>query len=156
MVKPLRVSVPALLLLFSLLPALACDERRSSTASPVAPSFTVSVPPFSFPSLRQRVEVVSGDGQVAQPGSLLALLVVRVTDGSGVPVENAAVYWRILSGNPALAPMGNAAAFGDAKTSDSTGLTEVRVTLGPEPGTHRIVAWSIFSSNQVIFEATGS
>ena len=165
MVKPLRVSVPALLLLFSLLPALACDEGRPPNGSPVGPSSPVSpVPDFSFPSLSQQVEVVSGDGQMAQPGSLLAPLVVRVTDNSGVPVENAAVFWRILSGDPTLAPMGNAAGDGDAKTfTDSTGLTDVRITLGPEPDTHRIEAKSISTrrgltivSNQVIFEATGS
>ena len=80
-----------------------------------------------------------------------------MTDNSGAPVENATVFWRILSGNPALAPMGNAAGDGDVKTStDSTGLTEVRVTLGPQPGTHRIEARSKFSSTPVIFVATGS
>ena len=158
MIKPLRASVPAMLLLLSLLPALACDEGRGS---PVGPSSVDVVPPsfdfdFDF-DFRQRVEVVSGDGQVAQPGSLLAPLVVRVTDTLGAPVENARVFWTIVSGNLALTPSGNASEGADAVTStDSTGLTQVRVTLGPQPGTHRIEARSKFSSNPVIFVATGS
>ena len=80
-----------------------------------------------------------------------------MTDTLGALVENARVFWTIVSGNPALAPSGNASEGADAVTStDSTGLTQVRVTLGPQPGTHRIEARSKFSSNPVIFVPTGS
>ncbi len=157
MIKPLRVSVPAMLLLLSLLPALACDEGRGS---PVGPSSVDLVPPsfdfdFDFSSLSQRVEVVSGDGQVAQPGSLLAPLVVRVTDNSGAPVENATVFWNVLSGTGELSGMGSV--FADVATrTGATGLSEIRLTLGSQPGVNEVKATSIFSTNQVVFAATGS
>ena len=98
-------------------------------------------------------------------GESLAPLVVRVTDGSGMPVEGTTVFWDVLSGGGELTPMGNVSGGGDADAAtvtSSTGLTEIMLTLGPQAGVNEVKAESIFSNNQsrlaasVIFVATGT
>ena len=90
---------------------------------------------------------------------LLDSLVVRVTNVSGAPVDGATVFWNVLSGAGELSGMGSVSASSDADVATvtgATGLSEIRLTLGSQPGVNEIEARSIFSTNQVVFAAMGS
>ena len=98
---------------------------------------------------------------MGQTGAVLFdSLVVRVTDLSGAPVDGARVLWYVLSGTGELSGVGPAVSVSsdaDVVTSTgATGLSEIRLTLGSQPGVNEVKASSIFSTNQVVFAATGT
>ncbi len=149
----------ALLLLLGTLPAVVCDEGRSSPAAPTSPFADLEFGGLAdslADSLTHRIEMVSGNGQMGQIGAvLLDSLVVRVTNGAGAPVDGATVFWDVLSGTGELSGMGSV--FADVATrTGATGLSEIRLTLGSQPGVNQVKARSFFSTNQVVFAATGT
>ena len=145
-----RSGVPLLLLGMWL--AVACDGR-----SPTAPPDPDPDPPDG--SLFQRVEIVSGDSQTGRTGEMLfAPMVVRVTkSSSGMPAVGVTVFWDVVRGGGELEPMNNNNFDAEATTkTDSNGLTDVGLILGPQPGVNEVRAWTIFGTEAVTFVATGT
>ncbi|MGD2122067.1 MAG: hypothetical protein PVJ76_10005, partial [Gemmatimonadota bacterium] len=79
--------------------------------------------------------LVQGDGQASAPGTPLPVpLKVRVQRaGSGTPVEGAKVRWRMVVG-------AGAEVNPSSVETDSLGIAESLVTLGPEIGTYTVEA----------------
>jgi hypothetical protein len=93
------------------------------------------------------VTIVSGDGQTGAAGApLTAMLVVKVADASGNPVNGATVTWTVTGGggvaNPATGP------------TDANGQAATTWTLGPIPGTNTLQA-SVAGVGTATFTATG-
>jgi hypothetical protein len=91
--------------------------------------------PTGLDTSRLEVVVVKGDGQAAEPESLLpTAFQVRVrTIGNGAPVEGAEVLWEVLEGSGAtLDPA--------VSETNNLGLTATTLTLGPELGIYRVQA----------------
>jgi sugar lactone lactonase YvrE len=92
------------------------------------------------------VTVVSGNNQAASAGAALPNpLVVRVTNSSGAPVPGAMVNFAVVSGSATLSATSVAA--------DSSGLAQVRVTLGNTAGSV-VIAASTGSGLPAYFFAT--
>jgi adhesin/invasin len=73
------------------------------------------------------VQIVSGDGQTAAPGTRLPLdLAVRVVDADGNPVVGAAVSWVVTAGGGRLEPA--------TSTTDADGRASTGWFLGPSVG----------------------
>lgn len=80
------------------------------------------------------MEVVSGNDQVAEQGTLLPdPVVVRVLDSAGAPVPGTVVQFEVVEGNGTVA--------GGTRTTNTSGVAEEQWTLGPDTGSvHRLVA----------------
>jgi hypothetical protein len=113
----------------SIILATACDDALAPR-----PAFVIERGP--------------GTGQVGYAGSkLYQSLQVRVVDVAvdrGVPGKT--VFWTVIEGNGAPSVQ--------KTVTDAAGMTAVEWTLGPEPGTNRVVA-SIDSTARVTFHAIG-
>jgi hypothetical protein len=94
------------------------------------------------------VSIVSGDDQVAPPGTMLPdELVVAVVDGEGNAVVGAAVTWVVTAGGGSLDPA--------TGTTDANGRAATRWTLGPSVGAN--TAQAIVSGvGQAVFSATAT
>ncbi len=83
----------------------------------------------------QRIRIISGDDQLALPGTALGEpLAVEVRDEKGVVFEGVPVTFTVTTGNGILRTASAA--------TDSNGRAESTLTLGPNPGTN-IVAVSV-------------
>ena len=91
----------------------------------------------------------SGDGQTAVLGTALANpLVVVVTDGSGNPVDNAAVTFAIVMGNGSLSRT--------SAVTGADGTASTILTVGTVPGVYRVTAATSVLRNPVVtFAAVG-
>jgi hypothetical protein len=70
---------------------------------------------------------VAGDSQSARAGNEVpAPLLVRLVDGQGQPVHDAAVSWVVGDGGGNVSPA--------TAQTDTAGLASTRLTLGPSPG----------------------
>ncbi len=97
------------------------------------------------------LEIVSGDGQQGAPGVALAQpLVVEVRDQFGDPLPNAALTFRVTTGEGQLS--GRFAV--EHATTDADGRAELILTLGPQPGPN-IVGVSLGGRELVTFSAEG-
>ena len=86
-----------------------------------------------------RYEMVAGDAQSARPGTELAEpLVVRVTDGTGIPRVGQIVNWVVTEGGGHV--------FAGRALTDSLGYAREWWTLGPEPGRNVLEARAVDSS----------
>lgn len=95
----------------------------------------------------ESIEKVNGDNQVVSGGEQLAReLVVRVTDPSGGPVENAWVEW---TPNPANGTLSHA-----LDTTSADGLASVGWSLGPDTATQHVTASLAGTGAAVEFMAT--
>ena len=78
------------------------------------------------------VSIVSGNGQVGLPGTVLPVpIAVRVTS-SGTPIRGKAVNFAVTAGAASVSPA--------AATTDSSGQAKTQVTLGGTPGNVTITA----------------
>jgi hypothetical protein len=94
------------------------------------------------------VSVVSGNDQVAPPGTTLPdELVVAVLDGEGNAVVGAAVTWVMTAGGGSLDP--------GTGTTDGNGRAATRWTLGPNVGANTALA-IVSGVGQAVFSATAS
>lgn len=94
------------------------------------------------------IEVVGGDDQVGEPGSMLAApLVVRVVDQEGEGIPGQAVVWTVSSGGGSTDV--------STTTTNSEGLASVRWTLGPAAGGNTLDA-AVAGVGVATFSATGS
>jgi hypothetical protein len=74
---------------------------------------------------------VSGDGQVAEPGTTLsAPIVVMAADGSGHILPNRVVTFTVASGGGSVSPT--------VVSTDANGLAQTTWTLGATPGTQTL------------------
>jgi hypothetical protein len=104
-------------------------------------------PPPAAPAL---IEVFAGNGQTAQPGTLLANpLVVEVTDQNGDPSPDVTVSWSVVTGGGTIAPF--------TSTTDAAGRASAQFTLGPTGGEQKAQAIvDGLSGSPVEFFATAS
>jgi alpha-tubulin suppressor-like RCC1 family protein len=92
--------------------------------------------------------LVSGDGQSGPVGTALAQdFVVRVNDIAGSPVAGVIVTWATTGGG------GSVSSTSDL--TDASGLSQVRLTLGPSSGTNTASA-AVAGVGNVTFTATGT
>lgn len=92
------------------------------------------------------VLIVSGDGQSAQPGAVLPeALVVRVVDGDGNAVSDAAVTWVVTAGGGSVNP--------ESGTTDAQGQASTTWTLGSAPGVNTVEA-IVSGVGEATFNAT--
>jgi alpha-tubulin suppressor-like RCC1 family protein len=100
------------------------------------------------PSGVATLNLVSGNGQNGIVATALAQdFVVRVDDQAGVPVAGATVTWTIGSGGGSISPT--------TDVTDANGLSQARLTLGPNPGTNTAIA-TIQGITPVTFTAIAS
>jgi len=142
---------------------LTNDQGRSSVLRTLGPASGVQTTTASSEGLAgspvifthtatagnpSNVRIVSGNEQVALPGTTLPeLLVVEVVDGSGNAVVGAAVTWVVTAGGGSLAP--------PTGTTDENGRASTSWTLGP--GTGANAAQAVVSGvGQATFTATAS
>jgi PKD repeat protein len=94
------------------------------------------------------LSIVSGNNQTATAGSQLpADLVVRLVDGTGNGVPDAAVTWVVGLGGGDVTP--------ENGTTDAAGRASARLTLGPNPGENRVDA-VVSGVGIVSFKAIGT
>jgi PKD repeat protein len=94
------------------------------------------------------LSIVSGNNQTATAGSRLpADLVVRLVDGTGNGVPNAAVTWVVGLGGGDVTP--------ENGTTDAAGRASAQLTLGPNPGENRVDA-VVSGVDIVSFKAIGT
>lgn len=85
-------------------------------------------------SPREIIERISGDGQVAPPGSALDRpLVARIRDRSGRPVAQANVEWFADAGK--ITPL--------STSTDSSGITTAVWELGTQPGPQHAAVYAV-------------
>ncbi len=93
-----------------------------------------------------RLEEVSGDAQVGDPGAPLAQpLRVRIVDFDGEPAPRLWVQWVVLSGSGEVEPRNS--------FSDANGIAEATWILGASGGPQQVSAF-IRKAQPVTFEAT--
>lgn len=103
-------------------------------------------PDTGFGKVVVRLEEVSGNSQVGDPGAPLAQpLRVRITDFDGEPAPRLWVQWSVLSGSGEVEPRNS--------FSDADGVAEVTWTLGASAGTQQVHAF-VGNGQPVVFEAT--
>jgi alpha-tubulin suppressor-like RCC1 family protein len=92
--------------------------------------------------------LVSGNGQNAPVSTTLGQdFVVRVNDQTGSPVAGATVSWSVTSGGGSIAPT--------TDVTDASGLSQARLTLGPNDGPNTAQA-TITGLPPITFTATGT
>ena len=117
--------------------ALGAVVSSCGGADPISPSGT----PAS-------VALSSGDGQNGTVGtSLNEDFVVQVNDAAGTPVSNVVVTWAVTAGGGSIAPTSG--------LTNSSGLSQARLTLGPAEGTNTATA-TVAGVGSITFTATGT
>ena len=97
------------------------------------------------PGIAARLERAGGDRQTGDPGAALPdSLVVRVSNGAGVPIAGASVGWQVAAGGGSIAPA--------IATTDTLGLARAVWTLGATPGAQTASAYA--AGTTVQFTAT--
>ena len=91
--------------------------------------------------------IVSGNGQIREPGTKLAAFVVKVHDQDGNPLANKNVTFSLTNGGDLLpaSAMTDSFGFGQAQTT---------LTLGPNPGVYQVEASVEGVSQTQTFTAT--
>ena len=97
------------------------------------------------PVLDRSVRIVSGDGQAARPGEVLAApLRVEVRDADGRPASGVDVLWSTLAGGGEVVgqPVLVDGVPGEVvvTTTDGGGIAEAVYVVGPAEGPHPFVA----------------
>ncbi len=108
------------------------------------------------PQAGQHVILVSGTGQVAEPGDLLPKpLVVQLLDAKGDPVANRPVHFAVVRGEGRLENLPSAGRTLDVVTDDD-GLASVLFRLGLRTGegNHRVVATAEGFAGFALFRET--
>lgn len=96
----------------------------------------------------RQLRYTSGDGQVADAGTDLSEpLIVEVVDGSGDPVANHPVNWRVRAGGGTLG--------GATAVTDANGRAASQWRLGAEPGHNKAEVY-LDNGSSVTFDATGT
>jgi hypothetical protein len=94
--------------------------------------------------------IVRGHGQTAPSGTVLPkAFTVRVVDGAGRPVAGVQVTFRVGVGG------GSIGASTVSVDTNASGLAEVTLTLGPNPGPNTVTA-SVSGLPTITFTATGT
>jgi serine/threonine protein kinase len=94
----------------------------------------------------RRLVSLDGAYQSAEPGTALpAALRVRAVTADGRPVPNTPLVFEVGPGGGSVVPY--------STSTDSTGVAEVRWTLGSAPGTQELSARSVDGAIQVTFRA---
>jgi len=100
------------------------------------------------PSVPTSITIVSGNGQSGLVGTELpAALTVRVTDSGSRPLSGVTVSWAVTAGGGIVTPT--------TSTTDSSGTTSTRWTLGTALGVNRATA-AVAGTSVVVFEATAT
>ena len=87
----------------------------------------------ALPGAPASVSVVSGQGQVGPPGTVLTdSLVVLVDDEAGNPIGGVSVTWVVTDGAGTVSPA--------ASVTDELGMASTSWTLGAEPGANVVDA----------------
>lgn len=90
---------------------------------------------------------ISGDGQTGEPGSTLSdPFVVKVDDQNSDPYEGVPVTFTVTAGGGSLS--------NGTATTDTNGLAETTLTLGPSPGTNTVEVTAPDIATPVTFNAT--
>ena len=104
-----------------------------------------------------KASIVSGNNQSGKPGQALAPFVVQITNGSGTPLPQIPVSWKVVSGAITLSQVssstnasGNASAVGTL--GNTAGQAQVQVTAGS--GSSQVTA--TFTATIVIPVTVGS
>ena len=108
----------------------------------------------SRPPQPQTLQIISGNNQQSSTSSALANpFVVEVRDQNGNPLQGVQVTFVVTAGNGRLSGV----SIVDSATTDANGRTEVRLSLGANPGTTVVVA-TVAGLDSVTFSAvaTGS
>ena len=99
------------------------------------------------PAVATNIEMVGGSNQVAPAGSTLEqLLIVKVTNLNGDPVEGVEVEWFAVAGGGAPSP--------HVSSSDADGLASTSYTLGDIVGAQSAQAVASLSGSPVNFSFT--
>ena len=102
----------------------------TATASGLAPATFKAT---SLPGRVARLELRSGDGQVARAGEpLSSALVVRALDATGNPVSGVGVTWAVIAGGGTLVQATTA--------TDAAGQAQARHTVGTAVGASTVTA----------------
>ncbi len=92
--------------------------------------------------MSSKVNILQGDNQSGNPGQALPTsFLIQVTDGSGNPLPQIAVSWRVLSGAITLSQVSN--------LTDTSGKASAQATLGNTPGQAQVQVTAGSGSNQV-------
>ena len=103
-------------------------------------------PDTGFGKAVVRVEAVSGNAQVGDPGAPLAQpLRVQTLDFEGAPAPRLWVQWTVVSGSGQVEPRNS--------FSDENGIAEATWTLGSSSEPQQVQAF-VRKSQPAIFEAT--
>lgn len=95
------------------------------------------------------IQIISGDDQIADPGTLLPFpLEVLVLASNGGAMQEARVDWTVTSGGGSLSQK--------ATTTDDLGQSSVKWTLGPTPGLQTVTARAQSVQTPVVFTATAN
>ena len=108
----------------------------------------------SRPPQPQTLQIISGNNQQSSTSSALENpFVVEVRDQNGNPLQGVQVTFVVTAGNGRLSGV----SIVDSATTDANGRTEVRLSLGANPGTTVVVA-TVAGLDSVTFSAvaTGS
>ncbi len=101
-------------------------------------------------SLQPSLSIVSGDGQSARSGNVLAedfVVAVALPGAAKSSLAGIEIEWGVLEGGGSIEPA--------VSVTDAGGFARARLTLGPEAGTHRVRA-ALASGPQVEFVATAT
>lgn len=89
-----------------------------------------------------KINIIQGNNQSGNPGQPLPTsFLVQVTDGSGNPLPQIAVSWKVLSGTITLSQV--------SSLTDTSGKASAQATLGNTPGEAQVQVTAGSGSNQV-------
>lgn len=119
---------------------VSVTATRADDPSAIA-YFTATVPASTM-------SVSSGNGQSGAVGSTSSPMVVALIDGCGNPIAAQAVTWTVISGSATLSA--------SSTTTSGSGLAQVTVTYGSQPGNVQIQASALGGGLTTYFNATAT